>query len=77
MDLTQATELGALLFTNREIEIIINASPTDLKMAIVKGQLLTEAEVRKVVIDQAKAGSGEAQKLVQKWLTKIKMEQNK
>ena len=67
-----AEELGKLLFTLDEIKIILNTNPTSLETAILKGQLTTEAEVRKTVIAQAKGGSGEAQKLVEKWVKRIK-----
>lgn len=76
MNLNEATELGALLFTQDEIQTIMTATPSDLPTAILKGQLLTQAEIRRVVIAQAKAGSGEAQKLVEKWLLKLKIAQN-
>ena len=76
-NLNDATELGALLFSEHEIKIILTAEPTDLKTAILKGQLMTEAEVRKIVIQQAKSGSGEAQKLVEKWTQRIKIQQRR
>lgn len=70
--LKQAEELGNLLFTQEEIKIILNTSPTTIQTAILKGQLTTEAEVRKTVIQQAKGGSGEAQKLVEKWIKRYR-----
>lgn len=76
MNLDEATELGALLFTQAEIHTIMNATPSTLPMAILKGQLMTQAEIRRVTIAQAKAGSGEAQKLVEKWLLRLKIAQN-
>lgn len=76
MNLDEATELGALIFTQAEIHIIMNANPSTLPMAILKGQLMTQAEIRRVTIAQAKAGSGEAQKLVEKWLLRLKIAQN-
>lgn len=71
MNLTEAKKLGELLFTEHQIQIILSTDATDPRTAILQGQLLTEAEVRKTVIAQAKAGSAEAQKMVAKWIEYI------
>lgn len=72
--LSEAEELGSLFFTKEEIEIILSIEPTNLHNAILKGQLKSDAEIRKVVIQQAKSGSGEAQRLVQSWVSRIRFQ---
>ena len=72
--LNEAEELGSLFFTKSEIELILSIEPDNLTNAILKGQLKADAEVRKVVVQQAKSGSGEAQRLVQSWLSRIRFE---
>lgn len=72
--LIEAEELGKLFFTQKEIETILFTNPDTIQGAIRKGQLLSDAEVRKVVIQQAKSGSGEAQKIVENWKNAIKFE---
>lgn len=72
--LSEAEELGSLFFTKSEIEIILTLQPDNLKNAILKGQLKADAEIRKVVVQQAKSGSGEAQRLVQSWVSRIRFE---
>jgi hypothetical protein len=72
--LSEAEELGSLFFTRSEIELILNIKPDNIQNAILKGQLKSDAEVRKVVVQQAKSGSGEAQRLVQSWLSRIRFE---
>jgi hypothetical protein len=71
--LEQAEQYGALLFTEEEVEIILTKEPNTVKNAILKGQLITEATIRQVVIEQAKNGSSEAQKIVMKWQQKINL----
>lgn len=56
--------LGSLFFTEKEINYILNESPTEFEDQVIKGQLLSEAKVRKVILDQALLGSSEAQKMV-------------
>lgn len=73
-ELQQAEELGKLFFTQSEIELILTIEPTTLKNAILKGQLLADAEIRKVIVQQAKGGSGEAQRIVQEWMSRIRFE---
>lgn len=73
-NLEQAEQYGALLFTEKEIEIILTKEPNTVKNAILKGQLITEATIRQVVIEQAKNGSSEAQKIVMKWQQKINLQ---
>lgn len=72
-NLEEAEKYGALLFTEDEIKLILTQEPTTTQNAILKGQLMTEAEMRTVVIQQAKNGSSEAQKIVIKWLQRIKI----
>ncbi|MEA5458687.1 hypothetical protein VB796_06550 [Arcicella sp. LKC2W] len=72
--LIEAEELGKLFFTQTDIETILYTNPDSIQGAIRKGQLLSDAEVRKVVIQQAKSGSGEAQKIVENWKNAIKFE---
>ena len=67
-------DLGGLLFTEEQILLILNQFPSDFSSKILKGQLITEAKVRQMVIAQAIGGSSEAQKLVEKWIQKIKLE---
>ena len=73
-ELEQAEELGKLFFTGKEIELIISIEPVTLKNAILKGQLLADAEIRKVIVQQAKGGSGEAQRIIQEWMSRIRFE---
>lgn len=73
-ELEQAEELGKLFFTGKEIELILSIEPVTLKNAILKGQLLADAEIRKVIVQQAKGGSGEAQRIVQEWMSRIRFE---
>jgi uncharacterized protein YjcR len=72
--LNEAEELGKLFFSHKEIETILYTNPDSIEGAIKKGQLLSDAEIRKVVIQQAKSGSGEAQKIVETWKNAIKFE---
>lgn len=65
--------LGSLFFTWDEIKLIINTIPKSGKDAALKGRLIKEAEYRKVVILQALNGSGEAQKLVERWIKHLRM----
>lgn len=73
MNLEAAEEYGALLFTEKEVKLILTKEPNTVENAILKGQLLTEATIRKVIIEQAKNGSSEAQKIVLKWQNAIKV----
>jgi len=73
MNLEAAEEYGALLFTEKEVKLILAKEPNTVENAILKGQLLTEATIRKVIIEQAKNGSSEAQKIVLKWQNQIKI----
>lgn len=73
MNLEAAEEYGALLFTEKEVKLILTKEPNTVENAILKGQLLTEATIRKVIIEQAKNGSSEAQKIVLKWQNAIKI----
>lgn len=69
------SQLGELLFSAEEIKLILLSEPETFELQVKQGQLLTESAVRKVVVEQAKAGSSEAQKLVQKWLDKLRIEE--
>ncbi|MER0442700.1 hypothetical protein [Emticicia sp. W12TSBA100-4] len=73
MNLEEAEEYGALLFTEKEVKLILTKEANTVENAILKGQLLTEATIRKVIIEQAKNGSSEAQKIVLKWQNAIKV----
>lgn len=73
-NLQEAEELGKLFFTRKEVMIILTHDVQTLQQAILKGQLQEEAEVRKVIIQQAKSGSGEAQKLVLQFISRIRSE---
>lgn len=72
--LEEAELLGKLFFTHKEIELILSIEPDTLKNAILKGQLQAEAEVRQVIVNQAKGGSGEAQRIIQAWMSRIRFE---
>lgn len=72
--LEQAEELGKLFFTRKEIQLILFIEPTTLENAILKGQLIADAEIRKVIVQQAKGGSGEAQRIIQEWMSRIRFE---
>lgn len=71
VNLEAAEQYGTLLFTEEEVKLILTKEPNTIENAILKGQLMTEATVRKVIIEQAKNGSSEAQKIVLKWQQKI------
>lgn len=72
-DFLEIEALGSLFFTWEEIKVIINTNPVSAKDAALKGRLQKEAEYRKVVILQALNGSGEAQKLVERWIKHLRM----
>lgn len=67
-------DLGALLFTEEEVSVIMNTDAEDFSTAVLKGQLVAQAKIRQTVMLQAAAGSGEAQKLVEKWIQRIRLE---
>lgn len=77
--LQEAEELGKLFFTEKQIKLILfpNKKQMDLDIVIMRGQLLSEAEIRKTVVQQAKAGSAEAQKLVENWKLYIRHEKRR
>jgi hypothetical protein len=74
IDLMEAEELGGLFFTEDEILMILTESPEDYRTAILKGRLQKDADIRKMVIEQAIAGSDQAQKQVELWKMKIAIE---
>jgi hypothetical protein len=65
--------LGKLLFTDDEVELMLTECPIGLKNQVLKGQLITQAEIRHTIIRQAKAGSAEAQKMTEKWMQRIRI----
>ncbi len=69
------SQLGELLFNASEINLILDSTPETFELQVRQGQLITEAAVRLIVIQQAKAGSSEAQKMVEKWLNRLKIEE--
>ncbi len=70
----EAEELGKLFFTASQIKVILSDKPKNLDIVIMRGQLISDAEIRKTVVQQAKAGSAEAQKIVENWKTHISRE---
>ena len=66
--------INNFIITGRQIELILSIEPNTLKNAILKGQLQAEAEIRQVVVNQAKSGSGEAQRIIQGWMSRIRFE---
>ncbi|MDI9870572.1 hypothetical protein [Flectobacillus roseus] len=73
--LVEAEELGKLFFTPKEIKVILfPPAEGNIDIAILRGQLISDAEIRKVIIQQAKAGSAEAQKIVEQWKIRISQE---
>lgn len=70
----EAEELGRLFFTSSQIKIILSDKPKNMDIVIMRGQLISDAEIRKTVVQQAKAGSAEAQKIVENWKTYISRE---
>lgn len=77
--LQEAEELGKLFFTEKQIKLILfpNKKTMDLDIVIMRGQLISEAEIRKTVVQQAKAGSAEAQKIVENWKLYIRYEKRR
>lgn len=75
IDLSEAEELGGLFFTEAEIVIILTESLEDFRTCILKGRLMKDADIRRIVIDQAIAGSDQAQKLVETWKMRIALEE--
>lgn len=73
IDLIEAEELAGLFFTSEEILVILTESPEDFQTAVLKGRLQADATIRRQVIEQAKGGSSEAQKIVEKWKLSITM----
>jgi hypothetical protein len=83
--LMQVQEFAALLFTPAEILIILDlaAQPCDefctllttpeFTKAFDRGRLLTEAKVRKSILDLAAQGSGPAQMLADKMIERSRL----
>lgn len=67
-------ELGELLFTEEQIIIIQNTTNNDFSSRVIRGQLITQAKMRQMVIAQAIGGSSEAQKIVNSWILKNKLD---
>ena len=74
IDLIEAEYLGELFFTEDEILVILTESPEDYRTSILKGRLRKDAEIRKMVVSQAIAGSDQAQKQVELWKMRIAIE---
>jgi hypothetical protein len=74
LDFEEAERLGGLFFTENEIAIILTEHPENWQTASLRGRLLQDAKIRKMVIEQATQGSNEAQKLVEQWKMKIAIE---
>ena len=70
----EAEELGWLFFTEDEILVILTESPESYQTAILKGRLQKDAAIRKMVVEQAIAGSDQAQKQVELWKMRIAIE---
>jgi hypothetical protein len=61
-----AEELAGLLFSEKEIKIIIDTpdeAEDSLELRIIRGRLKTDAEVRRSILNHAKGGSSPAQTL--------------
>lgn len=67
-------DLGGLFFTEEEVRLIMDTEVTDFETSVMRGQLTAQAKIRQMVILQAGAGSGEAQKLVEKWIQRIRLD---
>lgn len=60
--LEEAEKFGALFFDESEVLIIVSTEDSkDIKQAILKGQLMAEAELREAIFAAAKNGSSPAQ----------------
>jgi hypothetical protein len=72
--LEEITELGSCFFSALEVcEIMeLDALGPSGKKALRKGQLISEASIRKSIIDIAGAGSSPAQTLAMKLLDSLK-----
>lgn len=65
--------LGKLMFSNSQIHIILHTEDESFETQVLKGQLITQAEIRTTVVRQAKNGSNEAQKQIELWRQEIAM----
>lgn len=64
-----AEELAGLLFTEKEIKIIIDTpdeAEDTLALRIIRGRLKTYAEVRRSILNHARGGSSPAHTMVDK-----------
>lgn len=81
-DLKEAERFAALLFDNEELAIILETTPeairvaidqkSPLGIAIIKGRLTCEAELRQSILDLAKRGSSPAQAMGVDFLNRIR-----
>lgn len=76
--------MGSCFFTYKDIAVLLEVDPKELKEILEdqnsevyksyeKGRLKSELEVRKSVVDLAKRGSSQAQEMVLKYITDIKI----
>jgi len=66
--------LGKLMFSNQEIKIILESEDDEsFENEVLRGQLITQAEMRFTVIRQSKNGSSEAQKMIEKWRQELNL----
>lgn len=70
-----AEGLGSLFFSEKQVEIILSETPNTFSKKVLKGQLISEARVRQMIVAQAIGGSSEAQKIVEKWILKIRLDE--
>lgn len=64
-----AEELAGLLFSEKDIKIIIDTpdeAEDSFELRIIRGRLKTEAEVRRSILNHARGGSSPAHTMVDK-----------
>jgi hypothetical protein len=65
-------KFAGLFFTRKQIKIIVDGHDDP----IVKGRLISEAELRESVFQLAKSGSGPAQAMAKDYILKQQMEED-
>jgi|688.fasta_scaffold192472_3 hypothetical protein len=81
-DLVAAEKFAKLLFNDEQIAVLLEMSiqefrvemssgESPLKLAVLRGRLTTEAEVRAAIINAAKRGSSPAQAMAVQYLNRI------
>lgn len=74
-DLKEWERLGGLFFRQSEIEIMMNQNPNTPELAIKQGRFRAMIEIRETIIEQATQGSDAAQKMIEKWIKEIAIEE--